>query len=984
LGQFLENDAYFSYKIQVELMSTCKKLFFRPMLVILLLAACRGPLAALDPLRELDQYSVEHFATENGLPQSSVLAMVQTRDGYLWLGTYEGLARFDGLNFTVFNKNNTPEMESNGIKALAEDPQGGLWVGTNSGLLRYDRGRFIRIGSREGLRNLFVLCLLATRNGVLWAGTTSGLLRWQGSRFRSFTTAQGLSTNYITALADDGDGGVWVGTGQGLNHLRDGSIQVFDSRRGLPHGDIRALHLDRQGTLWIGTSGGGLIRFRGGRFEPLEQQLSSDDIRAVYRDRHGVLWIGTNQEPLNRLKDGKVSVMGQRLAGLMSARAILEDREGSLWVGTRDGLIHLKDDKFILYGSRNGLPVDPVRSVFEDRAGNIWIGTVGGGLVRFQGGQWQVFSKDQGLASDHIWSIAQGHDGSLWVGTYGGGLFRMAAGKKLPSFSHFRGVTSQIIRSLLVDSRDRLWIGTNGEGLDCLENGKITNYTTADGLPGNFIYALGEDKRGRIWVGAYSGGLAVLDRDRFRHLPIPGVDEQPVWVIHVDSEGDTWVGTDHAGLLRIHGEQVSRFTSRDGLYSDQAFQILEDKHGRLWMNCNQGIYHVAKKDLYDFASGKAARIPCVSFGKSEGIQVTESSGPAQPAGCIDRSGRLWFPTIRGVSLFEPEHRRLNRVEPPVVIEHVVINGRNYSGRTAETIPPGKGNIEIDYTAISFLQVNKMQFAYRLVGFDADWVDAGNRRAAFYTNLPPRSYRFQVIACNGDGVWNRSGAAFSFILRPYFTQTALFRWLIVAGSLLLVAGIFILLLFRAKKRERKLERLVDERTAQLKHLARYDGLTDLANHRTFYEIFHKEWGVAIREKKPLALIALDIDFFKAYNDSQGHPEGDECLRKVAAAIRAHSKRPADLAARTGGEEFFLLLPGTDRNGAMALAASLRQAVEELAIPHSSSPVAAVVTVSIGVAATIPDGGQDANHFIALADQALYRAKHLGRNRVYGDS
>lgn len=961
-----------------------KNLFSRFLLVSLLLAACGAPLAALDPLRELDQYSVEHFATENGLPQSSVLAMVQTRDGYLWLGTYEGLARFDGLNFTVFSKNNTPEMESNGIKALAEDTEGTLWVGTTAGLLRYRQGRFVRFGRREGLPDPFVLCLLADRNGALWVGTTNGLLRRQGSRVRSYTTAQGLSANYITSLAEDGAGGVWVGTGQGLNHLRDGAVQVFDSRSGLPHEDIRALHLDRQGTLWVGTSGGGLFRFQDGRFAPLEQRLSSNDIRAVYRDSHGVLWIGTNQEPLNRLKDGRISVMGQRLSGLMSARAILEDREGSLWVGTRDGLIHLKDDKFILFGSRNGLPVDPVRAVFEDRDGSIWIGTVGGGLVRHQDGQWQVFSKEQGLASDHIWSIAQGRDGSLWVGTYGGGLFHLAAGKRPAAFTRVRGVNSPIIRSLLVDSRDRLWIGTNGDGLDCLEKGRITTYTAADGLPGNFIYSLAEDRQGRIWVGAYSGGLAVLDQGRFRRFPLAGVDDQPVWVIHVDGGGDVWVGTDHAGLLRIHGRQVSRFTSRDGLYSDQAFQILEGPRGRLWMNCNQGIYHVAKKDLEAFASGRAKRIPCVSFGKAEGIKVTESSGPAQPAGCIDRYGRLWFPTIRGVSLFEPDRLRINRVEPPVVIENAEINGRAYMARSPETVPPGKGNIEIDYTAISFLQVNKIQFAYRLLGFDADWVNAGGRRAAFYTNLPPRSYVFQVIACNGDGVWNRSGAAFAFTLRPYFTQTALFRWLVIAGSLLLVAGIFIMLLYRARMRERKLERLVDERTAQLKRLARYDGLTDLANHRTFYEVYQKEWGVAAREKKSLALLALDIDFFKAYNDSKGHQEGDDCLRRVAAAIRAHSKRPADLAARTGGEEFFLLLPGTERDGALALAESVRRAVQDLAIPHPASPVAPEVTVSIGVVALVPEGGQDANRFIALADKALYRAKHLGRNRVCADS
>jgi diguanylate cyclase (GGDEF)-like protein len=959
-----------------------KNRFLRLALPIWLLAAIQFPLLALDPKLELDEYAVERYTTENGLPQSSVLAMVQTRDGYLWLGTYEGLARFDGLNFTVFDKSNTPEMESNGIKALAEDREGRLWVGTTAGLLRYSQGRFERFDNRQGLRSHFILCLFLDHSGALWIGTTGGLHRWENDRFQSFTTTQGLSTNYITSLADDGAGGIWIGTGQGLNHFQNGKIQVFDARSGLPHGDIRALHLDRQGTLWIGSSGGGLIRFRDGRFERLEEQLSSADIRAICQDRHGVMWIGTNQEPLNRLKGGRVSVMGQRLAGLMSARVILEDREGSLWVGTRDGLIQLKDEKFILYGSRNGLPVDPVRAVFEDRQGSIWIGTVGGGLVRFRDGKWKTYNSSQGLLSDHVWSIAQSRDDSLWVGTYGGGLYRMPAAKKPEVFTRIKGVASDIIRAIFTDSRDRIWVGTNGGGLDCLEKGRITNFTTAQGLPNNYIYALGEDKKGRIWVGAYNGGLAVLEQGRFRKLAANIIAEQPVWVIHTDRDGDVWVGTDHAGLLWIHDEQVVRFSSRDGLYSDQAFQILEDGRGRLWMNCNKGIYHVAKKDLLAYAAGKLSRIPCVSFGKSEGIKVTESSGPAQPAGCIDRQGRIWFPTIRGLSMFDPDRLRINRVEPPLVIEKVVINDRNLTTSGTLTAPPGKGSIEIAYTAISFLQVDKMQFAYRLEGFDPDWIQAGNRRSAFYTNLPPGSYTFRVIAGNGDGVWNRSGAFVTFRMKPYFVQTALFRWLVGLAGLLLIAGIFFLVWHRAKVREHKLEHLVDERTVQLQHLARYDGLTDLANHRTFYEIFQKEWAVAGREKKPLSLITVDIDFFKPFNDTLGHQEGDECLRKVAAAICLHIKRPADLAARTGGDEFFLLLPGTENDGALAMAESIRAAISALAIPHPASPIAAVVTVSLGVASTIPAPGAESNPFIARTDQALYNAKRQGRNRIGG--
>jgi len=398
------------------------------------------------------------------------------------------------------------------------------------------------------------------------------------------------------------------------------------------------------------------------------------------------------------------------------------------------------------------------------------------------------------------------------------------------------------------------------------------------------------------------------------------------------------------------------------------------------MNSNKGIYHVAKNDLIDFAGGGLSHIACVAFGKPEGIKVTESSGPAQPAGCIDRQGRIWFPTIRGLTMFDPDRQHLNRIEPPVAIEAVRINGNPFSLAAPAPVPPGKGNIEITYTAISFLQVDKMRFSYRLDGFDTGWIEAGSRRSAFYTNLPPGSYTFRVIAGNGDGVWNRAGAAFAFTLKPYFTQTVLFRWLVALGALLLVAGFFLLLLQRSKARERNLERIVDERTVQLQHLARYDGLTDLANHRTFYEVFNREWAVAGREKKPLSVVTVDIDFFKPFNDSLGHQEGDDCLRKVAMAIRAQVKRPADLAARTGGEEFFILLPGTDKDGARLMAESIRLAIADLAIPHPASPIAPVVTVSLGVSTVVPPSTTEASHFIARADQALYAAKRQGRNRV----
>jgi diguanylate cyclase (GGDEF)-like protein len=961
-----------------------KNRVFRLALPLLFLGASLVPLPALDPKLGLNEYSAEYYSAENGLPQSSVLAMTQTRDGFLWLGTYEGLARFDGQTFTVFDKGNTPAMDSNGIKSLLEDREGRLWVGTTAGLLRQSAAGFERFDERHGLKSNSILCLLQDHAGTLWVGTSGGLHRWQGERFRPITTAQGLSSDYVSALVEDGAGGLWVGTGQGLNRLRAGRIETFQAGSGLTSSDIRTLYRDPQGTLWIGTSGGGLVTWRDGRFTPVDLQGASGDIRAIYRDRRGVMWIGTNQEPLLRIHDGQVTVMHQRLGGLTSGRAILEDREGSLWVGTRDGLLQLKDDKFIIYNSRNGLPVDPVRAVFEDRRGALWVGTVGGGLVRFFEGRWLAFGSGQGLASEHVWSIAQSSDGALWVGTYGGGLFRLADPAATSGFRRVPGLASDIIRSLLADSQGRVWAGTNGGGLDCIDRrGRVTNYTTADGLPDNFVYSLAEDRRGRIWAGVFNGGLAVLEGKRFRSVGDESLRDQPVWAIHVDAAGDIWAGTDHAGLHWVHDGRVVRFTSRDGMYSDQAFQVIEDAGGRVWLNGNRGIYHVARKDLAAFAAGRLRRIPCVAYGKAEGIKVTESSGPASPAGCIDRRGRLWFPTIRGLAMFDPGRQRVNPVEPPVVVERAVINGREWPVAARALVPPGRGNIEIAYTAVSFLRVDRMRFAYRLEGYDAEWVDAGQRRAAYYTNLPPRQYTFRVRACNGDGVWSRRAAAFTFALRPYFSQTVLFRWLVAVVALLLIAGVFFFFLHRARVRQRQLERIVDERTQQLQRLARFDGLTDLANHRTFYEVFQREWAVAGRERKPLSVITADIDYFKPYNDTFGHQEGDQCLRRVAAAIRAQAKRPADLAARTGGEEFFLLLPGTDSAGAKAIAENVRAAVAALAIPHPASLVSSIVTVSLGVATMIPPASTEANEFIARADQALYEAKRGGRNRICGD-
>lgn len=743
----------------------------------------------LDPGKGINQYNHQIFSTEDGLPQSSILSIIQTSDGYLWMGTYEGAARFDGIKFKIFDKSNTSEMESNRIKILFEDSRGDLWIGTSTGLLRYSKGDFKSYTTGDGLSDDFVLSIAEDPTGSIWVGTTHGLNRFKDNTFTVYTMEHGLSHNYISALAVDDEGSLWIGTsGGGLNVFKNGEIKPCSKETGLPGNlDIRVLYKRKEGGIWVGTSGDGLIFIKNSKSRVYSEKdgLSGSDIRALFEDSNGILWIGTNGQGLNRFKNGAFSFSSSE-HGLLNRpiRSILEDREGSLWIGTRDGLTQLNDGKFIIYNQKNGLPMDSVRTVYEDSQKNIWIGTVNGGLVRFKNNHFKTFGLKEGVLSEHIWTIAESNDGSIWFGTYGGGLHRLKNSKIINTYTTRNGLSNNIVRAVCVDHSDNIWVGTNGGGVDVLKNGYIINYTTKNGLSDDFVYAISEDKEGDIWIGTYHGNINRFKKGKFTIYGVgEGLTGDAVWAIYPDEEGTLWIGTDGGGLLRFKNNTFTRFTMKDGLYSDLAFQVLEDHKGNLWMNCNRGIYRVRKKDLNDFANGKIKRIPCFSFGKSEGIKSTECSGPAQPAGLCSSEEKLWFPTIRGVVVIDPEHIKINKTVPPVVIEAMQVDGETvytYPEAPGETIKlsPGTHRIEFKYTGLSFTVPGRMRFKYKLEGFDEKWMDANTNRRVSYTNMAPGDYTFRVIGCNNDGIWNKKGTFVSFTLEPFFWQTWWFRILFI--------------------------------------------------------------------------------------------------------------------------------------------------------------------------------------------------------------
>jgi ligand-binding sensor domain-containing protein/tRNA A-37 threonylcarbamoyl transferase component Bud32 len=763
-----------------------KRIFLRisAFLLVVFISGFGVLLEGLDPHRGIDQYNLEVYSTEDGLPQSSILSLIQTGDGYIWMGTYEGIARFDGIRFEIFNKLNTAEMASNRIKCLLEDSSGNLWIGTSGGLLFYSEGVFKNYTTGDGLSNDFVTTLYEDKRGRLWVGTTDGLNCFEKGVFTAYAREQGLNHIYILTLVEDSGGNILIGTsGGGLYILRHGKID----RKVLPgltaDLTIRVLYKDKQGCIWIGTGEIGLVKLKNGktRIYSKKDGLSGNDIRAIFQDTHGAVWIGTNGQGLNRLKDGSFSYSASSRGFLdRQIRSIMEDREGSLWIGSRDGLSQLKDGKFIIYNSRSGLPVDSVRTVFQDRDKNIWFGTVNGGLVCFKNGRFEIFALKEGLRNKHIWTIAQSRDGSIWFGTYGGGLHRLKKGKIIEIYSTEKGLANDVVRAVFVDRKDRVWVGTNGGGVDVIRDGKIFNYSTKNGLSGNFVYAINEDKEGDIWVGTYSGNI-----NRFRDGEIKvysvkdGLTGSPIWSIYPDDEGTIWIGTDGSGLLRFRDDKFSLFTVKEGLYSDLAFYVFEDLQKNLWMNCNQGIYSIKKKNVQDFLAGKINKIPYISFGKTEGMKSTECNGPAQPAGLCSTDGRLWFPTIRGAVVIDQENIKINETLPPVIIEEMITNEKtvySYPSVPGERLilPPGRNRVEFKYTALSFTAPGRVRFKYKLKGFEKKWFDAGTWRRVFYTNIPPGDYTFRVIACNNDGKWNNKGASFSFTFEPFFYQTWWFR------------------------------------------------------------------------------------------------------------------------------------------------------------------------------------------------------------------
>lgn len=756
------------------------------MLVVLL---CSSSLSALDPQKSIGQYVHNVWQIEQGLPQNSIHGIVQTHDGYLWLGTEEGLARFDGVRFVVFDRSNTPELKSNIINALLQDHNGILWIATRGGgINRFENGKFSSFTSADGLASDAVSSLCEAPDGSIWIGTFGGgVSRFHHGKFTNFTTNNGLANNTVVAVEADHDGNIWIGTrGGGLSCFRNHSFRTYTTKDGLLNNVIYTILRSNSGSLWIGT-GGGLNLFQNGKFSSFTTKdgLSMNIVYSLFEDRDGNLWVGTFGEGLNRFRDGKFSAFTRRdgLSGDL-VWSLYEDRERNLWVGTSDGgLNRFKDGKFTTYTTSDGLSDNNVRSVFEDHEGNLWVAT-GRGISSYRNGKWTRLPAAEELTNDLAWAVYEDRKESLWIAGDHTGLSHLEIGD-MTRFKTLENFPLDFVRAFYEDHEGNLWVGTRGNGLHRFRDGQSAGYTTANGLSNNTAWAILEDHENALWIGTDGGGLNRFKDGSFTSFTTrDGLSQDSIVSLHEDQSNTLWIGTWGGGLNRFKNGKFTSITSKDGLFDDVLWVILEDGHENLWMSSNKGVFQVSLNELNAFCESKIKRVHSTVYGTSDGMKSRECNGASQPAGWRTHDGKLWFPTVEGAAVIDANHIEPSRYQPPVLIEEFIA-GEKAVPRSGSKLAPGTEKFEFHYTALSFSAPEKVRFKYRLDGLDRDWVDAGIRRTAFYTHIPAGSYRFRVKACNEDGVWNENAAMLSFVLQPHFYET---RWFFAVSALfVLFAG-----------------------------------------------------------------------------------------------------------------------------------------------------------------------------------------------------
>ena len=746
------------------------------------LLLCNLLLLAALPLVVCAQYQVKSWTTDDGLPQNTVSSIAQTPDGYLWLATLDGLVRFDGVRFAVFNKNNSPGIANNRLTKMVVDQQGALWVGNEiGGVTRFADNRFqtflINPNSRAPVFNLIL-----GQTGALTVTTDETKVAWNGTAFAPLAKLPreaGKSTVYRTR-AD-----VLLYSDEQTLHLVENN-QNTEFKLPFKSGDrVSGIVEDARGRIWIGSLDSGLFVLENGRIATFDfgGMTKRGHLMPQFADRAGSVWISGDDGAFEIRADGEITriTTAQNLSSDQTT-AIFADRENNVWIGTlRGGLNRASRQSIRFYGAKDGLAADVVHPILQTRSGDVWLG--GDGLSVFRSGNFARVRKPTDLINAAT-ALFEDSLGRLWIGHWGGVYYiENNVPVRIPDLLGL----SPAVYDIHETANGAMWFATDA-GVFRLENNRFTRFTTADGLASDDAKIFLETRAGNLLVGAY-GGLSRFENNGFRALNVAdSLANSSIRALHEDRDGALWIGTYDNGLMRLKNGKITDYTTGDGLFNDGVFRILEDDNDNFWMSSNRGIYRVAKQQLNDFADGKINRIESTAYNTADGLEETECNGGQQPAGIKAADGKLWFPTQKGVAIIDSRELNKNPIPPPVVIESVKIDNQELndfdsavrSSQSAIVIAPGKNNLQIDYTGLSFVKPELVSFRYKLNGLDRDWVEAGTRRAANYSYLPAGEYEFQVVAANADGVRNNAGATLKITVVPPIYRTGWFAVLSFAA------------------------------------------------------------------------------------------------------------------------------------------------------------------------------------------------------------
>jgi signal transduction histidine kinase/ligand-binding sensor domain-containing protein len=787
----------------------------KAVLAAIALSALIQPASALNPRRAITQYTRTVWTQEHGLPQDTVRAIAQTKDGYLWIGTDEGLAQFDGYDFVVFNKEKGA-LPSDSVAALWAAKDGSLWIGTLGGLTRYRNGKFTTFTKKDGLDDTSVSSITEDPSGAIWVVAGVYVNRFQDGKFINYSPRRGLPIQALRTVYCGRDGSIYVaGFGGVVRREGDRFVSVLG-----PVSDIMVITLlqDRHNNLWMMSSSGLLMRTPDGqlRHYTVRDGLPDNYTRAVWEDRDGNLWAGTDSG-LARLENGRF--VSSPLASSHErewVRCIYEDTEGNLWVGMNSGLNRLRDDLFSMYGESEGLPSDEPTTVYQDHRGRVWVGFHDSGLVQFVDGKpARVYTQKDGLPSNEIFSIRENSDGDLLIAARGG-----------PSRLHDGYFVNPVMKDplnrrvafdYLQDRSGKLWVASPA-GVSQLEGNRSRTVIPGGSQLNSDAVVLCETRDGNLWAGTFGEGLwrlsnGGLNRGQIRLYTVgDGLSSNQIRSLVEGADGTLWIGTFGGGLDAMRDGRFFHVSARDGLLSDNVSHIEDDGQGSLWLSTTRGICRVRKQDIWDLVTGKIRKIQPVNYGVADGLRSAQCAPgyPTSRGGTRSSDGRLWFPTSRGLAVLDPgaldSNARPAAIAAPMVhLLEVAVDGRSISIADGARLAPGSGRLQFRYTGIYLSAPERVRYAYRLEGLDGDWISSVARRVTNYNSLPHGQYRFTVRAAVPNGPSGET--SFAFELLPHFYETAWFRYFCAA---LAAAGIWGLYNLRLRQIRQRFSLVLDER------------------------------------------------------------------------------------------------------------------------------------------------------------------------------